>query len=137
MAAPYDSWWDNLNYFIECRRKKRTDRLKKVLEESGGHCKFWYITKDMETQYKDLKNSSDSILKAKLKYAVHIYHTFENNFGFREHDEWCVYDNNQNLLEGEICTNIKEEGIMYLVKAVSKAEHLATHLYYIHKNKYE
>lgn len=102
MAAPYDSWWDNLNYFIECRRKKRTDRLKKVLEESGGHCKFWYITKDMETQYKDLKNSSDSILKAKLKYAVHIYHTFENNFGFREHDEWCVYDNNQNLKEGII-----------------------------------
>ncbi len=91
---------NDLKYFVDCcifQKKNREDRLK----NQKCQCQFWLID---YKNYTCLKNKG-SILPAALGYAEDIYYKFEEDFGFREHEEYCIYHKDEKERLSEKCQN--------------------------------
>lgn len=92
---PVERFVNDLKYFWDCclAKKKRKERFEQI-----GHCNYWFTDEAMINEYDRLKEQCTDILKAKLKFADYIYPQFEREFGFREHEEWCIYDTHRTKL---------------------------------------
>ena len=88
----------SLGYFISCAWPfNKLSREKRL--ESIGHCNFWFTTHGFEEKYKDLSVDCCPLIKRKMKYAAHLYKEFEDEFGNKEHDRYCVYITKKTQIE--------------------------------------
>lgn len=101
--TPLERYQNDLKYFWDCCvvKKKREERYKEIFKEVEPckhlHCQYWFTSEEMRRKYKDHRKKY-TILPAELRYAYDIYLRFEKDFGFREHEEWCMYDIHEDKL---------------------------------------
>ncbi len=108
MWGPFERTKKDLIYFYECCRPiHKKNRAKRFEDLKIDHCMYWFRDKDMSDKYAEYKEESP-IFERKILYADYVYHRFEKDFGFCEHESYCLYHKDEE--DGKLREGTKKLG---------------------------